>query len=41
MPDQVRLVAEFQIMDASWSVKPERLLRAARLRVTCFAILRA
>jgi hypothetical protein len=41
MPDQMRLAAEFQIMDAGWSVKPERLLRAARLRVTCFAILRA
>jgi len=29
MPDQMRLVAEFQIMDAGWSVKPERSLRAA------------
>jgi hypothetical protein len=41
MPDQMRLAAEFQIMDAGWSVKPERLLPATRLKVTCFAILRA
>ena len=40
MPDQMRLAAEFQIMDAGWSVKPERLLLAPRLRLTCFAILR-
>jgi hypothetical protein len=26
MPDQMRLAAQFQIMDAGWSVKPERLL---------------
>jgi hypothetical protein len=39
-PDQMRLAAEFQIMDAGWSVKLQRLLPAAHLGVTCFAILR-
>ena len=40
LPDQMRLAAEFQIMDAGWSVKLQRFRSAARLTVTCFAILR-
>jgi hypothetical protein len=33
LPDQMRLAAEFQIMDAGWSVKLQRMLPAARLRL--------